>query len=260
MENITLHNGDCIEGMKKIASKSIDMINCDLPYALTDNHWDKPLDLNEVFKEYIRVIKDNGCIALFSCQPFTTDLINAGRKWFRYEIIWDKNIGTDFFNAKVKPLRSHENILIFYKKKPVYNPQKEQGKPYKKREAEECFFSTIGKNFKRTGEANTDGLRYPKTVLRYAKEQGKHTTQKPVPLVEWLIKTYTNEGDLVLDNTMGSGTCGVACINLNRRFIGWELDPEIFKVAEKRVNDAIENNTEIFYDAVENFGKMKIKK
>jgi len=238
MENIKLYNDDCMVGMKSLADESIDMICADLPYGLTGNKWDIPLDLTALFKEYMRIIKDNGCIALFSCQPFTTDVINAGRKWFRYEIIWEKSNGTDFFNVKKKPLRSHENILIFYKNQPKYNPQMEKGKPYKKvHDTEKEGLSTTGYIFKRRGEVNNTGTRFPKTILKFAREQGKHTTQKPVPLLEWFIKTYTDEGELVLDNTMGSGTCGVACVNLHRRFIGWELDTKIFEVADKRIKD-----------------------
>jgi site-specific DNA-methyltransferase (adenine-specific) len=242
MENIKLHNGDCMVGMKNIANKSIDMIACDLPYNMTANHWDQGLNLDDLFKEYMRVIKDTGAIALFGCQPFTTDLIVAGRKWFRYEIIWNKNFGTDFFNANRKPLRTHENILIFYKKQPTYNPQKWMGKPYKRSLSTEYGFimPSTGTKFERINEYNNTGEHYPRTIVtieRERKTQGLHTTQKPIALIEWLIKTYTNEGDIVMDNTMGSGTAAVACINLKRRFIGWELDQDIFKVAEKRVND-----------------------
>lgn len=246
--SIQLNKGDCLgdNGMKTIADKTIDMICADLPYGITGNRWDNALNLEGVFAEYMRIIKDNGCIALFSCQPFTTDLINAGREWFRYELIWDKKVGTDFFNANRKPLRSHENILIFWKQQPKYNPQMEEGKPYQKKSYPDKVevVSSIGEHnkFRRLYiERINTGTRFPKTIISFAKEQGLHTTQKPVKLLEWLIQTYTDEGELVLDNTMGSGSCAVACKNTNRRFVGWELDEKIFETANCRVLDCLTN-------------------
>lgn len=249
---ITLNHGDCLgeDGLRTLTDKSVDMICCDPPYGMTDNPWDSVLDLSKLFAEYLRIIKDDGAIVLFSCQPFTTDLINAGRKYFRYELIWKKNKGTDFFNCNKKPLRCHENILVFSKKKTVYNPQKIQGEPYTQRPSGNLFFSTIGKAFQHKGNANLSGLRFPKTVLEFKVEQGKHTTQKPVPLIEWLVKTYTNEGDLVVDNTMGSGTCAVACINNDRRFIGWEFDEKIYGVAKERVDEAMKKKGELIISSV----------
>jgi site-specific DNA-methyltransferase (adenine-specific) len=239
---ITLNQGDCLgeDGMKTLANRSVDMICCDLPYGITDNPWDSVLDLSKLFAEYLRIIKDDGAIVLFSCQPFTTDLMNVGRKYFRYELIWSKSKGTDFFNSKKKPLRSHENILVFSKKGTVYNPQMTEGKPYTRKPSDGTFVSSINKTLKWVGFDNPTGLRFPKTVLEFKREQGKHTTQKPVPLIEWLVKTYTNEGDLVVDNTMGSGTCAVACINNDRKFIGWEFDEKIYGVAKARVEKAME--------------------
>jgi len=174
MSTLDLRHGDCLgeNGLKTIPDKSIDMICTDPPYAITGNHWDLPLDLNELFKEYNRIIKDNGAIVVFGNQPFSTDLIVANRKYFRYELIWEKGKGTDFFNANVKPIKSHENILIFYKKKPTYNPQKTEGKPYKKERTESRFHSTLGKELKPVATINEDGLRYPRTVLRFSYEAG----------------------------------------------------------------------------------------
>jgi site-specific DNA-methyltransferase (adenine-specific) len=234
---IQLFQGDCLgdSGLSTLENKSVDMICCDPPYAITGNEWDTPLDLKKLFYEYLRVIKDNGAIVLFSCQPFTTDLINAGRKYFKYELIWEKSKGTDFLNSKRKPLRNHENILVFAKKQTTYNPQMTQGTPYTRAPAKMSFHSTIGRFLCKNGKDNTTGLRFPKTVLKFAMEQGKHTTQKPVPLIEWLIKTYSNEGDLIVDNTMGSGTTAVACINTGRRFIGWEMDEKYYNIANERV-------------------------
>jgi site-specific DNA-methyltransferase (adenine-specific) len=366
------------------------MILCDPPYAITANKWDKPLDLVKMFKEYDRIIKDNGAMVLFGNQPFTTDLITAYRKNFKYSLVWDKNFGSDFFNCNRKPMKSHEDILIFYKKQPTYNPQKEEGKPYNNdygsrqwikeglaigkngypykadtthntnlrfpksvikvdyteddeyemEEHEDIIvfykkqptynpqkeegkpytikgkkgdipFSGLGehrvldrttienngtrfpksvikvdyteddeyemeehediivfykkqptynpqkeegkpyKNFNENGCLGTvgqqikrinfenNGTRFPKTVLKFKRETGKHTTQKPVKLCEWLIKTYTNEGETVLDNTMGSGTTGVACINTNRKFVGFELDEKYFNVAKERIEQCV---------------------
>lgn len=233
-DTATLFNEDCLGdlGMKQIEPKSIDMILCDPPYAITANNWDKGLNLEMLFKEFDRVIKDNGAIVLFGNQPFTTDLINAYRKNFRYSLVWDKNLGTDFFNCNRKPLKSHEDILIFYKKQPTYNPQKEEGKPYKATRS--GFVSSIGQQLTKP-TINEDGTRFPKSILRFSRETGKHTTQKPVKLCEWLIKTYTNEGETVLDATMGSGTTGVACMNTNRQFVGYETDKDYFKTACERI-------------------------
>lgn len=242
MEDIKLHKGDCLgdEGIKIIADKSVDMVCCDLPYGITYNKWDKALNLNDLFAEYMRIIKDNGCIALFSCQPFTTDLINAGRKWFKYEIIWDKNHGTDFLKCNRKPLRSHENILIFGNKIPKYNPQMEEGKPYKtNKEGKKEYVIHMNYKLKRNSTEDNTGTRFPKTILKFSRELGKHNTQKPVPLLERLIKTYTDENDLVIDNTFGSGSCAIACVNLKRKFIGWELDDKIYETAVKRVEGLV---------------------
>ena len=234
-----MHHGDClgVNGMASLADKSVDMICADLPYGTTRNAWDCPLPMDTLFKEYNRVIKDNGAIVLFGSQPFTTDLINANRKYFRYELIWDKHSAANFLNANRMPLKCHENILIFYKRLPTYNPQKVEGKPTKEREGVTHFISHIGKIMK-TGGGNILGLFHPKSILSFKKDRGLHTTQKPVALCEWLIKSYTNEGDLVLDNTMGCGTTAVACLNLNRNFVGWEMDDEYYRIACERVNGA----------------------
>ena len=234
-----LFNGDCLELMADIPDKSVDMILCDLPYGKTRNKWDAKIPLDLLWKQYGRVIKDNGAIVLFSAEPFTTLLIASNFKMFRYDLIWAKPQGSDFLNANRKPLRSHENICVFYKKQPTYNAQKTTGKPYKAKSG-----ATTSTNF---GEfdgnfhtENTDGKRYPLTVLHFNSEHnnGKlHPTQKPVALLEYLIKTYTNEGETVLDNCMGVGSTGVACINTGRNFIGIELDKQYFEIAEKRIKE-----------------------
>jgi site-specific DNA-methyltransferase (adenine-specific) len=234
-----LYNTDCLgeNGLCKILDKSIDMILCDLPYGTTANKWDCVLPLDEVFKEYNRIIKDNGAIVLFGSQPFTTDLINANKKYFKYELVWQKNYGSNFLNANKMPLKTQENILVFYKNQPVYYPQKTEGKPYKITQRQ-GFISHIGavKDVKKEDSGKIINTRHPKSVLNFKNDKGKHTTLKPVALCEWLIKTYTNEGDLVLDNTMGSGTTGVSCKKTNRRFIGFELDETYFNIAKERID------------------------
>jgi site-specific DNA-methyltransferase (adenine-specific) len=232
-----LRQGDClcqINGLSTIDDKSIDMVLCDLPYNMTANHWDKGLDLEALFKQYDRIVKEKGAIVLFGCQPFTTDLINACRKWFRYSLIWNKNHGTDFFMANKKPLRSHEDVLVFSKKGlPLYYPQMNKGKAYS-RPGRSRFMPTTGKVMY-DNACNNKETRYPLTVLNFKRETGHHTTQKPIALCEWLIKTYTNAGDIVLDNCMGSGTTGVACFNTERRFIGYEKDATYYEVACNRI-------------------------
>lgn len=190
-----------------------------------------------MWEQYNRVIKDNGAIVLFSAEPFTSNLILSNLKMFRYDMIWAKPQGTDFLNANRKPLRSHENICVFYKKQPIYNPQKKQGRPYKAKSGASTStnFGEFNGNYY---TENTTGERMPLTVVEYAPHSNTHKvhpTQKPVALLEYLIKTYTNEGDTVLDNCMGSGSTGVACLNTNRNFIGMELDSKYFEIAKERI-------------------------
>jgi site-specific DNA-methyltransferase (adenine-specific) len=242
-----IHQGDCLEVMKQIDDKSVDMILCDLPYGVTArNKWDKIINTKELFKEYRRIIKEKGIICLTATQPFATELILKELDMFRYDLIWEKSWGTGFLNANRMPLRSHELVLIFYKKLGTYNPQKEEGKPYKmmRRNDTPCY----GEKYKVFVETdNKDGKRFPKSILKfsYDKKRGLHPTQKPVALFEYLIKTYTNEGDLVLDNCMGSGTTAVACINTKRNFIGIELNPEYCEIANKRIDELTSKQEEI---------------
>lgn len=232
---INLYKGDCLELMKNIPDKSVDMVLCDLPYGTTQNKWDNCIDLSKLFLEYERIVKSGGVIALFSQQPFTSDLIQANRKHFRYEWIWQKSQGTGHLNANRMPLKIHESILIFYDRLPTYNPQFTEGKPYK------TTYSTHSSNYGKQKDNITtinEGKRYPTDILKFICEHGVHPTQKPVPLLEYMIKTYTNEGETVLDNCMGSGSTGVACVNTGRDFIGIELDENYFHIAEKRISDA----------------------
>lgn len=246
---IKLFNGDCLECMKMLDDKSVDMILCDLPYGVTKVKWDTRIPFEPLWEQYKRIIKPNGAILLFSTQPFTTDLICSNRKMFRYEIIWEKTQKTGFYNANKMPLKGHENILVFYKHLPTYNPQKyiverkDIGRVRNKK-ADRCvlYGHVNAQDWTETGE------RYPHDVVHFSNWNGalfgnsskatKHPTQKPVPVLEYLIKTYTNEGETVLDNCMGSGSTGVACVHTNRKFIGMELDPHYFEIASKRINEA----------------------
>ena len=239
MPKIELIQGDCLEKMKDIPDKSIDMILCDLPYGTTACKWDTIIPFEPLWEQYKRIIKDNGAIVLTASQPFTSALVMSNIKMFKYEWIWIKNRGTGHLNSKKQPLTSHESILVFCNGKTIYNPQKEKGKPYQRLNCSSDVTNkgTYGK-MNKTNDTINNGDRYPKTYLNFSKvERTLQPTQKPVALFEYLIKTYTNEGDLVLDNCAGSGTTGVACKNLNRNFIGIELDSEYLKIAEKRINE-----------------------
>lgn len=222
--------------MKQIPDKSIDMILCDLPYGTTRNKWDTVIPFEPLWKEYKRIIKNNGCIALFCDGLFMADLMKSNMKMWRYNLIWDKQRGSDFLNANVKPLKSHEEIAIFYKKKPTYNKQVWYSTPYKMTKN-----GSLSNNYGDRGVAYTeslDGARNPLSILSYARDGNKlHPTQKPVALCEYLIRTCTNENDTVLDNCMGSGTTGVACKNLNRNFIGIEIDENYFNIAKERIGE-----------------------
>ena len=242
---IELLHGNCLELMKNIPDKSIDMILCDLPYQETGNKWDKFVDLNKLFEEYRRIIKEDGCIALNGTLKFGVHLINVAPDLYKYEWIWEKENGTNAPNVNLQPFRVHEYIFIFGKgrvtngnRTPMkYYPQKTEGKPYKQKSGRMSENWKGGLNNVITD--NKDGLRHPKTIQKFNRDKGYHPTQKPVALLEYLIKTYTNEGDTVLDNCMGSGSTGVACINTNRRFIGIELDEGYFKIAENRINEKL---------------------
>ncbi len=229
--------GDCLIEMQNIPDKSIDAIICDLPYGTTRAKWDSILDLDLLWKQYERVIKPNGAIVLFASQPFTTTLINSNIKYFKYSLVWDKKMKVGMMNCKRMPLRQHEDIILFYKKQPTYNPQMTKGKMRNKKIEPTKDFEVYGQ-IKPIDNFNDDY--YPSSILEFTNANQKdkeHTTQKPLSLMEYLVKTYTNEGDTVLDNTMGSGTCGVACKNFDRSFIGIEKDENYFKIAEKRIND-----------------------
>jgi DNA modification methylase len=242
MPKIELIQGDCLEKMKDIPDGIVDMILCDLPYGMTQCKWDSIIPLEPLWEQYRRIVKSDGAVVLFSAQPFTSILICSAIDIFKYDWCWQKPRGTGHLNAKKQPMRDKEDICVFYKEQCTYNPQMTKGTPYKDKAGKDHSNNTsmsdcYGK-YTNYREVNT-GFRYPKQIIQFGVvERGAiHPTQKPVPLMEYLIKTYTNEGELVLDNCMGSGTTGIACKNLNRNFIGIELDPEYFKIAEKRINE-----------------------
>lgn len=240
-----LLQGDCLELMKDIPNKSIDMVLCDLPYGVTQNEFDKQLPFDLLWKQYERIIKNNGVILLFAQGKFYVDVVNSNPKLFRYDLIWNKQLSSGFLNANRMPLRQHEQIAVFYKKLPTYNPQFTQGKPlhskgisYKNKEHKN---QNYGK-FHMTDDSRAGStVKYPTSILSFAKPHpsiAKHRTQKPVDLLNYLIKTYTNEGDIILDNCMGSGSTGVACVNTGRKFIGIELDEDYFNSAKQRIEEA----------------------
>lgn len=230
--------GDCLELMKDIPNASIDMILCDLPYGTTACKWDLVIPFDKLWEQYERIIKDNRAIALTSSQPFTTDLINSNRDIFKYEMIWDKNKGCQPALAKIQPMKSHENILVFGKGKLLYNPQMSIGTPYERNNNGYKKDNNHKLGLKPIVQKN-EGVRYPKTILMYPKEWSAQTlltpTQKPVALFEYLIKTYTNEGDTVLDNCAGSGTTAIACINTKRNYILMEKEQRYFDMINKRI-------------------------
>ena len=260
MVSIDLQQGDCLELMKDIPSKRIDLILCDLPYGKTKKKLYSVLDLYSLCEQYIRIINYRGVILLFAQTPFDKVLGVSNLKHLRYEIIWQKTAPTGFLNANKMPMKAHENILVFYKKLPTYNPQKTQGHTRKVAskesraksiERQKLKVDNKDSNYNFYGESSTgydSTERYPLSVQVFAKDQQKenyHPTQKPVALLEWLIRTYTNEGDLVLDNCMGSGSTGVACVNTNRDFIGIELTEQYFKIAQSRIEKAVKNKVEV---------------
>ena len=249
IERNSLINGDCLEVMKGIEDKSIDMILCDLPYGTTACKWDIIIPFDKLWEQYNRVIKDNGAIVLFASEPFASYLRLSNIKEFKYDLVWNKKRPTGQLNAKKQPLRQHEMICVFYKKQCTYNPifhknrlkRSYIGKVEKSRKASDDY----GQQYDYESNISADSLSYPRsvieqtTVIGNSKEKVAHPTQKPVALLEYLIKTYSNEGDLVLDNCMGSGSTCVACINTNRNFIGIEMDENYFNIACDRIEEAI---------------------
>lgn len=231
-----LFNGDCLDVMPRLAAGSVDLILCDLPYGTTACAWDAVIPFDQLWKEYRRVAKPNAAIVLTASQPFTSALVMSNLENFRHEWIWLKNRGTNPFAAKHAPMKKHESVLVFGFQSPRYFPQMRKGKPYR------GFVSTknakIGEAYRSTvslHKDNPEGILLPVTPQEFPCEFGLHPTQKPVALMEYLIRTYTNPGDVVLDNCMGSGTTGVAARNTGRNFIGIERDPDYFRIAKERI-------------------------
>lgn len=241
-----LYNEDCLEGMKKIATGTVDLILTDLPFQITSNAWDKKIPFAPIWEQFKRVTKQNAAIVLFANGKFVFELGNSNLAMYRYKFVVEKDFGSGFLNAHKMPLKCHDDILVFYRKLPTYNPQYFYGKPYV------MTNKSQSKNY-REGIAghetiSSDGRRYPRDVIKFEypkkgvlknSEKVDHATQKPIKLLEYLIRTYTNEDELVLDATMGSGSTGVAAINTNRRFIGFEIEKKFYDIAEKRISEAL---------------------
>ena len=248
MELNKIYNEDCLVGMSAIPDKSVDMILCDLPYGTTRNKWDTVLPLDWLWDEYNRIIKDSGAIVLTAQTPFDKVLGASNIENLKYEWIWVKPSGTGHLNAKKMPLKNHENILVFYKKLPTYNPQMTKGTPYTQKSGR------ASSNYNPQERVTTvnEGYRYPLTVRKFKSEKGLHPTQKPVELFEYLIKTYTNDGETVLDNCMGSGTTAIACINTNRNYIGFELDQEYYRASIERINNHVKDKQIDLFEMLDN--------
>lgn len=230
---VDLRYGDCLNIMKNIPDKSIDMILCDLPYGTTNCNWDTLISFDELWKQYERIIKDTGAIVLFGKQPFTSKLISSNIKNFKYNLIWKKDNHDNPLMAKKKFLNITEDICIFYKKQCCYNPQ---GIIRVDKITKQGRGESLSQKNKRNTEYVQAYTNYPKNILEFKRDLPNiHPTQKPVALLEYLIKTYTNENDVVLDNCMGSGSTGVACVNTNRNFIGIELDKKYYEIAKERI-------------------------
>lgn len=240
MEINKIYNEDCLEGMKGIPDKSVDMILCDLPYGTTMNKWDSVIPLEPLWEQYERVIKDKWAIVLTAQTPFDKVLGASNLKLLRYEWIWEKDRASGHLNAKKMPMKAHENILVFYKKLPIYNPQMTKGHKPSNMSGRRLKETT---NYGKFDNIISGGqtTRYPRSVQKYNVVNSArgivHPTQKPVALFEYLIRTYTNEGETVLDNCMGSGTTAIACLNTNRNFIGFELDDGYYEAAIKRIDN-----------------------
>jgi len=233
-----LYQGDCLECMKEIPDESIDMILCDLPYGTTQNKWDSIIPLESLWSEYNRIIKPNGAIVLTSQGVFTAQLILSQPKLFKYKWVWEKSKPTNFLNAKKQPLRKHEDVCVFYKKPPVYNPQMTQGEPYNKGIRKNQLSGSYG-DFQPV-EVSSAGERYPTDIIyvKTAESEGEviHPTQKPVALGRYLIKTYTNPGDIILDNTFGSGSFLVAALLEGRNFIGIEKNEDVALFKKEKID------------------------
>ena len=234
MELNNIYNTDCLEGMKQIAPGSIALVLCDLPYGATRNKWDSMIPLDPLWQQYKRILKPNGVVVLTAKGAFVGTLIESNLSWFQYEWIWEKPNAVGFLNAKTRPLMAHENCIVFAPGPHTYNPQMVPGTPYTR--SRKPTASTNYGNCNTDSRTVNDGDRYPRTVQLFRHDRPNiHPTQKPVALFEYFIKTYTNPGEVVLDNCIGSGTTAIACINSGRNFIGFESNPGYHKAAQDRI-------------------------
>lgn len=242
----TLFNGDTFVAMSQLEDESINLILCDPPYGTTLNAWDKVLPFDKLWNAYRRLLKPGGTVLLFGNQPFTSEVVLSNRAWFKQVLVWNKNKCGSPGLAKVRPMNVHEDIIVFAPGRTTYNPQMEKGEPYARKSSDpegyigRCNNHAYG--LKPRTEFSNDGTRYPKSIINisrdFSAQQQVHPTQKPVLLLEWLIRTYSNEGDVVLDNCMGSGSTGVAAMNTGRNFVGIELDAGYFEIAKERIEGA----------------------
>ena len=239
-----IYNQDCLEGMKLLDDHSIDLICTDLPYGVTQNKSDIVIPFEPLWEQYERIIKENGAIVLFGQGMFYIDLVDSNRKLFRYDLVWDKILTTGFLNAKKMPLRQHEQIAVFYKKTPTYNPQFTVGKPLhsqgKACVGDEIVNNNYGKFDRNNNNRAGSTEKYPTSIIQIQKphsSKAKHRTAKPVELIEWIIKTYTNPGEIVLDSCVGSGTTAIAAMNTGRNWICFENDKDVFETAEERIKE-----------------------
>ncbi len=244
---IDVRQGDCLELLPTVKDNSVELILTDLPYGTTYCTWDTVIPFEPLWEQFDRVLTEKGIVVLTANQPFTTDVINSNRDDFKYELIWTKPIGVNFLNAKKRPMTAHENVLIFYKKFGTYNPQKTSGKAYNTKESKTNSASGIFNSRPENATANKNtGERYPLTYFTYPSVKGTgHHTAKPLDMIEMLVRTYSNEGETVLDATMGSGTTGAACVLSGRDFIGFELDKEIFTMAEQRIMETVKREFKV---------------
>lgn len=244
--NIDLQHGDCLELLKSVPDSSVDLVCADLPYGTTQCKWDTLINLSDLWPELKRITKDTAAILLFAQTPFDKVLGSSNLPMLKYEWIWEKANATGFLNAKKMPLKAHENVLVFYKKLPTYNAQKTTGHARKTAGRKPCISEVYGKGIKKTNYDSTE--RYPRSILQFSSDRYKsnlHPTQKPQSLLEYIVKTYSNENDVVLDFCMGSGTAGAASKKLNRSFIGFEKELKYFNVSSERINGVTPENAEI---------------
>lgn len=235
-----LMQGDCLERMKEIASGSVDMVLADPPYGQTQNKWDVVIPLKPMWRELRRVVKENGAILIFGRAPYTAHAIVSNLEMYRYSWIWHKTKAGGFLNANRMPLQAHEEVMVFYRKLPTYNPQMTAGKPYERLHVNDGTSDNYGQ-FERIGKRiHNSGERYPRSVITVSNSNYRslHPTAKPTPLLEYFIRTYTQPDDVVLDMCMGSGTAGVAALNTSRKFIGIELDQSYFEIARAQIEEA----------------------